>query len=243
VIGASSGVGRALATQLAREGYDLVISARREDDLKAVASDLSLRYGASVTPRPLDLNGPDDELERYLDECSTGVGALHAVLIPAGATMGADLDDGTLSWATTDALVTTNFVAVGKLAGRFVEHFETQGYGTLVLFSTIAVAAPRGRNATYGAAKAGLHYLGRALQHRVAGTGVHVQVCVLGYVDTALTDGLDLLLPRADPSRVAQAVVAGLGREGRIRYVPRYWRVVVLVLRLLPWPLYRRLRF
>jgi hypothetical protein len=42
---------------------------------------------------------------------------------------------------------------------------------------------------------------------------------------------------------VARAVVRGLGRERRIAYVPRYWRAVVFVLRLLPWPLYRRLRF
>jgi hypothetical protein len=47
----------------------------------------------------------------------------------------------------------------------------------------------------------------------------------------------------ADPRRVARAVVRGLGRERRIAYVPRYWRAVVFVLRLLPWPLYRRLRF
>ena len=244
VIGASSGVGRAVAAELARRGYDLVVTARRADDLAAVASDISLRHAVSVTPQPLDLLGPDADLERYVKACITEIPALDAVLIPAGAIAGNEPDDGAASWPTTDALITTNFVAVAKLAGRFVEHFEAQGHGTLVLFSTIAVATPRRRNAAYGAAKAGLHYLGRALQHRVAGTGVHVQVCVLGYVDTALTDGQRLLFPAADPRRVARAVVAGLGRRGpRVRYVPRYWRAVVIALRLLPWPVYRRLRF
>ncbi|MGH9235651.1 MAG: SDR family NAD(P)-dependent oxidoreductase [Acidimicrobiales bacterium] len=241
VVGASSGVGRALATELAARGYDLVISARDDEDLAAVASDLALRHGAAVTARALDLCGPDDELERYVKACVAEVPAIDAVLVPAGAV--ADGDDGTASWPVTDTLVTTNFVAVTKLAGRFVEQLETQGQGTLVLFSSIAVASPRRRNAAYGAAKAGLHYFGRALQHRVAGSGVRVQVCVLGYVDTAMTAGQDLHFPVADPRRVARAVVRGLGRDRRVAYVPRWWRPVVSVLRLLPWPLYRRLRF
>jgi short-subunit dehydrogenase len=241
VVGASSGVGRALAAELAVRGYDLVVTARDDEDLAAVASDLALRHGVTVTPRALDLCGPDDELERYVKACVAEAPAIDAVLVPAGAV--ADGDDGTASWPVTDTLVTTNFVSVTKLAGRFVEQLEAQGHGTLVLFSSIAVASPRRRNAAYGAAKAGLHYFGRALQHRVAGSGVRVQVCVLGYVDTAMTAGQDLLFPVADPRRVARAVVRGLGRERRIAYVPRYWRAVVFVLRLLPWPLYRRLRF
>jgi short-subunit dehydrogenase len=241
VVGASSGVGRALAAELASRGYDLVVSARDADDLEAVAADLALRHDATVTPLVVDLTGPDDELELFVKACVAALPAIDAVLVPAGAV--ADDDDGTADWATATSLVTTNLLGVVKVAAAFVRRLEAQDGGTLVLFSSIAAATPRGRNVVYGAAKAGVEYFGRALQHRFATGPVHVQVYALGYVDTAMTRGMRLAFPVASPESVARRVVASLGRPVRVRHVPRYWGAVVRVLRVLPWPLYRRLRF
>jgi short-subunit dehydrogenase len=241
VVGASAGVGRALSEELARRGYDLVISARDAEDLEALAADLTLAHGVRVAARPLDLCGPAENLERYAAECFDSLGQVEAVLIPAGAV--ADDDNGSAPSAVATTLVGTNFLGVATLAGAFVERFEARGRGTIVLFSSVAAAAPRGRNVAYGAAKAALEYYGRALQHRLAGSGVGVQIYALGYVDTAMTVGRRVLLPPVRPQWVAHAVVDGLGRGRRFAYLPRYWRAVVFVLRRLPWPIYRRMRF
>jgi decaprenylphospho-beta-D-erythro-pentofuranosid-2-ulose 2-reductase len=112
-----------------------------------------------------------------------------------------------------------------------------------VLFSSIAAAAPRGRNVVYGAAKAALEHYGRSLQHRLAGGPVRVQVYALGYVDTAMSAGQRLLLPRVDPNRIARTVADALGDDRRFTYLPRYWRAITFGLRHLPWPIYRRLNF
>ena len=241
VVGASSGVGRALAGELAARGYDVVVSARDREDLEAVAADLALRHGVAATPLPLDLAGPDDELELFIKACLTALPRIGVVLVPAGA-IAVD-DDGTAAWPTATTLVTTNLLGVIKVAGAFVTQLEAQGGGTLVLFSSIAAATPRRHNVVYGAAKAGLDYFGRGLQHRFAGGSVHVQVYALGYVDTAMTRGIRLALPVASPEKVARRVVADLGRPVRVRHLPRWWGLVVRVVRLLPWPVYRRLRF
>jgi short-subunit dehydrogenase len=241
VVGASAGVGRALSEELARHGYDLVIGARHADDLDALATDLELRHSVTVTPCPIDLCGPADAVERYAAECFATLREVDAVLVTAGAVD--EGDDGTASPAVTATLVQTNFLGVATLAGAFVEGFECQGWGTIVLFSSIAAAAPRGRNVVYGAAKAALEHYGRSLQHRLAGTTVRVQVYALGYVDTAMASGRRLLLPRADPHRIARTVVGGLQRDHRLTYLPRYWRAIAFGLRHLPWPIYRRLRF
>jgi short-subunit dehydrogenase len=241
VVGASAGVGRALSEELARHGYDLVISARDVEDLDALAADLTLAHAVRVTARALDLCGPAESLEGYAVECFDNLRQIDALLIPAGAV--ADGDNGSGPSALAARLMGTNFLGVATLAGAFVERFEAQGRGTIVLFSSVAAAAPRSRNVTYGAAKAALEYYGRALQHRLAGSGVGVQVYALGYVDTAMAAGHKLLLPPASPQRVARAVVNGIGRGRRFAYLPRYWQAVVLVLRWLPWPIYRRMRF
>jgi short-subunit dehydrogenase len=241
VVGASAGVGRALSEELARRGYDLVIGSRHADDLHALADDLALRYAVTVTPRPVDLCGPLDALERYVDECFGALGEVDAVLITAGAID--DDDDGTAPPSVTTTLVQTNFVGVVTLAGAFVERLDRQASGTIVLFSSVAAAAPRGHNVVYGAAKAALEHYGRSLQHRLAGGHVRVQIYALGYVDTAMATGRRLLLPPANPQRIARSVVEGLGQGRRFMFLPRYWRALVFGLRHLPWPLYRRLRF
>jgi short-subunit dehydrogenase len=241
VVGASAGVGRALSEELARRGDDLVVGARHAEDLDALAADLRLRHSVAVTPRPLDLDGPLDQVQRYVDDCFEALGDVGAVLITAGAV--ADDDDGTAPPQVAATLLQTNFLGVATLAGSFAERLDAQGGGTIVLFSSIAAAAPRGRNVVYGAAKAALEHYGRSLQHRLAGGNVRVQIYALGYVDTAMAAGRRLLAPRADPRRIARTVVDGLDRDRRFSYLPRYWHAVVWVLRRLPWAVYRRLDF
>jgi decaprenylphospho-beta-D-erythro-pentofuranosid-2-ulose 2-reductase len=241
VVGASAGVGRALSEELARQGYDLVIGARHADDLDALATDLGLRHPVAVTPRPIDLCGSADAVERYVDGCFARLGEVDALLVTAGAVD--EADDGTASPALTTTLVQTNFLGVVTLVSAFVARFEQQGRGTIVLFSSIAAAAPRGRNVVYGAAKAALEHYGRSLQHRLAQRPVRVQIYALGYVDTAMAAGRRLLLPPADPQQIARTVVGGLHRDRRFTYLPRYWRAIICGLRLMPWPIYRRLRF
>jgi NAD(P)-dependent dehydrogenase (short-subunit alcohol dehydrogenase family) len=176
-----------------------------------------------------------------VDECFAVLGHVDAVLVTAGAVV--DDDDGTAPPHVSAALLHTNFLGAATLAGGFAERLDARGGGVIVLFSSIAAAAPRGRNVVYGAAKAALEYYGRSLQHRFAGGNVRVQIYALGYVDTAMAASRRLLLPRANPQGIARTVVDGLEQERRFSYLPRYWRPVVFVLRRLPWPVYRRLGF
>jgi decaprenylphospho-beta-D-erythro-pentofuranosid-2-ulose 2-reductase len=241
VIGASSGVGRALADSLAREGYDLVLTARSARDLEAVAADVEARHGVRALPLELDLLASDHDLSAWFARCRSALPNADAVLIPAGIVH--DDDDGLTDWELTDRLVATNFVGVVRVARLFLEEFENRNHGTLVLFSSIATAAPRRRNVAYTAAKSALGSYARSMQHRFADSGVRVQVYALGYVDTAMTRGRRLALPVVSASRVADTIVGGLHQSRRFQYSPGFWAVVAFILERLPWPIYRRLEF
>jgi NAD(P)-dependent dehydrogenase (short-subunit alcohol dehydrogenase family) len=241
VVGASSGVGRALAEALARDGADLVLAARSERDVDAVARDIAARFGVRAVTLPIDLRDHDDSLAAWFDRCVAALPEVDTVLVPAGIVD--DADDGVSDPALFDALLGTNFVGVVHIVGRFVERFERAGHGTVVLFSSIAAGAPRRRNVAYTAAKAALESYARSLRHRCDGTGVEIQLYRLGYVDTAMTRGRRLLLPVAAAPRVATAVVRRLDRPRRSLYLPRFWAPVIFVLEHLPWSLYRRLEF
>ncbi len=241
VVGASSGVGRALAEELARRGYDLVISARETRDLAAVASDLELRRQTRVHCLSIDLAAPDFDAQGYRDACVELLGQVDAIFVTAG--MIDSRDHGPGDAETTARLIQVNYASVIQLIARFAELFETRGRGNIVTFSSIAAAAPRRQNTVYSSTKAALETYCQGLRHHLSPTPVILQTYALGYVDTAMSFGQKLLFPVASPTRVARYVVDHLDRDhGRV-YLPRFWAIVVFALRSLPWFIYKRLSF
>src|ERR1044072_4369313 len=187
IVGASSGVGRALASALASRGWKLVLSARDRRDLAAVAADLSLRWSAECHALPIDLSNCDFSGATFCQECVGLSGTIDAVFYVAGGID--DHDDGLADDATTQRLAGVNYVSAIKTLGAFAKLFEQRGRGTLVGFSSIAAAAPRRQNVAYASAKAGLETYLLGLRHRFADTEVLVQGYALGYVDTAMAYG------------------------------------------------------
>jgi short-subunit dehydrogenase len=241
VVGASSGVGRALAEALAARQTDLVLAATDRRDLEAVASDLALRWGVQAHVWPLDLADPSLDVAGACERWVALLGRVDALLLPVGYVN--PEDDRLPTRALLETTVRVNYTGVVALIAELARHFERQGHGRIVAFSSIAAAAPRRRNMVYASAKAGLEAYLQALRHYFAGSRVLVQTYALGYVDTALSYGQRLLLPAVSPRSVAAAVVRNLDRDvGRV-YYPTYWGWVTGLLRLLPWAVYKRLRF
>ena len=241
IVGASSGVGRALAETLAREGYDLLLSARDRRDLEVLAADLRLRDRIGVHVHTIDLSEPELATAAFIDTCVRELGRVDAIFLTAGMIHSRDHGPGEAD--TISSLIWVNYANMIQLIAGFARRFQEQAGGDIVTFSSIAAAAPRGRNVVYSSAKAGLETYCRGLRHHLDGTGVTLQTYALGYVDTAMSYGQKLLFPVASPAKVADYVVRNLGRDrGRV-YFPRFWLPIVLVLRHLPWSLYKRLSF
>jgi short-subunit dehydrogenase len=243
IVGASSGVGRALCRRLARERVDLVIVSRDARDLDPTCADLELRYGIRCRSLAADIADPEFDAAAFLEGSEQCIGSVDTLLVPAGGAVDLDRDANP---DAVDAVVGPNFTGPAKLAAVFGRRFGERGGGSIVLFSSIAAVAPRARNPVYSAAKAALETYARGLRHALWQQGVGVWVVALGYVDTPQTFGLGLSLPKVSPDRVANYVVNLLRHKphrGGKRYFPRFWWWVTACLRSLPWFLYRRLRF
>jgi short-subunit dehydrogenase len=241
ILGASSGVGRALASALAERKWKLILSARDLRDLKAVAADLNARWNAECYSIPIELGTCEFDAEAFCRSCSGVSGDMDAVFYVAGSVD--DRDDGSADDDAVRKLVAVNYLNAVKTLGTFARVFEIRGRGTIVGFSSIAAAAPRGQNIVYASAKAGLEAYLKALRHRFADRPVLVQGYALGYVDTALAYGKKLWLRPVPAEAVANEVIRNLGHDIGIKYYPRYWRLITSLLRLLPWFIYKRLRF
>jgi short-subunit dehydrogenase len=240
VVGASAGLGRALADRFAAAGHGLVLVASDARDLDAMASDLSLRHGVGVRTVAADLAAGDG----YLDRVATAAEALggpDGLLFPVGAN--ATGDDGRLDAGSATRLMRVNFLAVAAAIAHFLPTLRRRPRSVIVGFGSVAATRGRGANVVYAASKRALESFFESLRHACAGGPVTVQFYVLGYLDTNLAFGVRTPLPKADPGRLSERVLRGLGRDVGVVYYPAFWRPVCALLRWVPWVLFRRLRF
>lgn len=241
IIGASSGVGRALAEELAARGWSLAVSARDKADLDALCAHLKTLHDAHYHSLPADLSAPSFDPESFISACTGKLGRIDALFVVAGE---ADPDGVGLG---TDAglmrLVSVNYLNALRLLRAGASVFEPSGRGLLVGISSIAAHSPRRRNMVYSSAKAGLEIYLRSLRHHFAGTSVLVQGYALGYVDTAMSFGVKLRLPSVSADAVARHIARNLHRDIGIVFLPSWWRWVVFGLNAMPWAIYKRLNF
>ncbi len=237
VIGATSDIGRAIARKLAGDGCALQLAARDPERLEQEAWDLRVRTGVAVTMHRCDVLDEDggvsllDELDPWPDVAVCVVGLLD------------DQAECERDGAAAERVMRTNYVGPALLMGVLAERFERRGGGVLVGVSSVAGERGRAANYVYGSAKAGFTAFLSGLRNRLAAAGVHVATVKPGFVRTRMTDGMDLPARlTARPEEVADAIRKAIHRRRDVVYVRGVWRLIMLVLRAIPEPVFKRMK-
>lgn len=227
IIGGSAGLGRALAEELASQGWALFLVATDARDLGPLACDLSLRFDADVRWRPWDI--ATDAAADLVDAVLTWRQIDAAFLISGFGIP--DADDGTLEAEALRHLVAVNFTGPAAFLTQLLSRLRERDIDVIVAGS-VATARPRPRNLVYGASKRALRFFCEGLSYRAAGA-CRLQFYQLGYLDTALMADYPAPLPKADPRKTARAILGNMGRNGTF-FLPRWWRFVLFMFSLLP---------
>jgi short-subunit dehydrogenase len=240
-LGASKGMGRALARQLAARGAQLVLLGRDIEDLGRSAADLQ-QHGASGTVGTVfcDLL-QSSTFAAALDAATAAMNGLDTVVVTAG--LFATQDALEADPAFTEKVLTADFTNTILFCEDARKRLLASGGGTLCVFSS--VAGERGRKPVilYGAAKAGLsHYL-EGLDHKFRSQGLRTIAVKPGFVKTGMTAALKPPPFSGEPDGVARAVVKAIERGTPEVYVPAIWRWIMLVIRYLPRTVMRRIGF
>ena len=140
--------------------------------------------------------------------------------------------------AMIDANFTSHVTVLLAIAARLRE----AGRGTIVVLSSVAAVRPRKANFVYGAAKAGLDAFGRGLADSLHGTGVRVLLVRPGFVTGRMTAGMEPAPLASTPAQVGKAVAEALtGTSGEV-WIPRTVGLLAAAMRVIPRPLWRRMR-
>lgn len=241
LLGATRGMGRALARELAGRGERLFLLGRDAESLSRSASDLEIRGAAGkVGTARCDLLDPESfapALDRADDELSD----FDVVIVTAG--LFAQQEELEADAARCESLLQANFTATLGFCEEARKRLLARGGGTLCAFSS--VAGDRGRKPVilYGAAKAGLTHYFEGLDHKYRAAGLRAVLVKPGFVKTGMTAGLTLPPFAGEPEAIARTVLRAIDRGQPVVYAPRIWRFLMFAIRLLPRAVMRRISF
>jgi len=220
VTGASSGIGAALARELARHGHDLVLTARRAPELEALAAELrALGAGATVITKDLSVPGAARELAAAIERSGMQIDVLvnNAGFGDAGTFVREDPD-------RIDAMLQLNVAALTALTRAILPGMVARNRGRILLVSSTAAFQPGPNMATYCASKAYVLSLGEAIARELHGTGVTLTtLCpgatVTGFAADSGAESLPLFRSKLVP-KMTPAAVARVGYEAMMNGKP-----------------------
>jgi short-subunit dehydrogenase len=242
ILGATGGIGRALARVLADRGDRLFLLGRSREELEKSTSDLRERSGpeAVVGTGICDLLEPGG-FTAALATAREALGKIETVIVTAALfSPQEELEDDHL---LARRLLDVNFARTVEFCEVAKRLLLDSGGGTLCVFSS--VAGERGRKPVilYGAAKAGLTRYLEGLDHKYRSRGLVTITAKPGFVKTGMTAGLDPPPFAGEPEPVARRVLRAIDDGRPVVYAPGAWRWIMLLIRNLPRFVMRRVGF
>ena len=224
VTGASSGIGRALAVELAREGYRVGLIARRADRLDALAAQIRDEGGRAECV-PAGVTGRD-EIQGAIADLEERLGPVDLLVANAGIALGTDA-----LVPAADALEAefrVNVFGVFYAIEAVVPSMRDRGDGHVVVISSLAAHRGLPGAAGYCASKAALTRLVEGLRPDWARAGIHATTVHPGYVRSEMTDRNRFRMPLLmDTDRAARLIARAIRRKRKVYEFP--WRMSLLV--------------
>jgi short-subunit dehydrogenase len=226
VIGSSTGIGRALSTILAENGYEVGLAGRDTARMEELRRQLPTR---SYVKR-LDLTRAEEArqaLRGLIDE----MGGVDLIVINSG------VGSSEPSWEEEFEILAVNVVGFAVMARTAMEYFSGRGSGHIVGISS--VSALRGITTAYSSSKAFDSTYLEALQFQADRLGADIRVTDVkpGFVTTPMTDGRTDMFWISSPDRAARQIYAAIRKRKRHVYVTKRWRVMGWVMKTLPYPI------
>jgi short-subunit dehydrogenase len=235
VTGASSGIGRAFATELAACGFDLVLVGRRKDVLDELAGSLTRSHGIKASTLAIDLGEPgsSEAVLRAVADREVGLLVCSAGFGSSGSFIDGDLADEC-------AMVDVNCRFLMALTWHFARKFAAQRRGGIVLMSSLVGFQGVPRAANYAATKAYVQTLAEGLHHELHPLGVSVIACAPGPIHSGFAARATMKMGMAQgPEVIPAPTLDALGKKLTVR---PGWLAKLLEWSLKPLPRWGRVR-
>lgn len=237
ILGATSDMAMAIANKFAAEKYDIQLAARNVTQLGPLVSDLAIRHNVKVTLHAfdaLDLKSHEAFFQSLIPKPDVSICVFGYL---------GENEKAIINEDETDRIIATNYTGAVSILNVIARHYISAKAGTIVGISSVAGLRGRQSNYMYGSAKAGFTAYLSGLRNRLFKENVHVLTVLPGFVATRMTE--DLNLPKiltAQPAEVGNAVYAAVVKKTNLIYVRWFWRYIMLIIRNIPEPVFKKLK-
>ena len=245
ITGATGGIGRELAALLARDGHDLVVTARDARRLEDLSGRLRERFGVDVVPIAVDLAEPGAARRLFEETSSRGLD-VDVLANNAGFARWTDFLDA--DWDDQRAMMRVNMEALAELSHRYGRVMRDRGRGRILNIASVASMMAGPHMAMYFASKAFVRSLGEALAHELRGSGVTVTTICPGPTSTGFERAAHMhgrnfftMTRPASAAAVARFAYRRMMRGSVLGYHTAFTRAGAFVERALPRALTRRI--
>ncbi len=184
ITGASTGMGAVYADRLAKRGYDLILVARDEKKLNAVASKIKSDYNVNVTVAPADLT-----IKSELAQIETLLKSDKSItLLVNNAGLGAVTKLAESNMDDIETMISLNVIALTRLSAAIVPGLIANARGAIINIASIVALAPELLNGAYSGSKSYVVNFTQSMHHELADKGIRVQAVLPGAIDTPFWD-------------------------------------------------------
>jgi len=233
ITGASSGIGKALAYELARKGYSLALTARNIKHLEEIRDDIAkLGTSSTIVVRKLDVTDTDDVFAA-VDELAAQLGGLDIMVANAGIAAAGPVGRG--EFENAKLTIETNVIGAMATIDAATAHFLAKGSGHLVGISSVAALRGMPRSSAYCASKAGFAMYLESVRAELYKKKIDVTVLYPGYIDTPLNNMLKSRPFLITVEKGASIIARLIEKKVKSATVPVFpWNIVGRLMKILP---------
>lgn len=237
ILGAGSDMAVVIAKKFAAEKYNIQLAARNIEQIKSLQSDITIRYQVQCSLHVF--NAVEFETHKQFFE---QLNPKPDITISVFGYLG-DNEKARTNAPETLAIIHTNYTAAVSVLNEAALYYTQVKSGTIVGISSVAGERGRQSNYMYGSAKAGFTAYLSGLRNRLFKENVHVVTVLPGFVYTRMTEELNLpKLLTAQPAEVGDAIYKAVLQKKNIVYVRWFWRYIMLIIKLIPEPVFKKLK-
>ena len=239
IIGASSGLGRSLAYNLASKGCDLIISSSDKSDLIPISKHLTYLYKVRVDCIEADA-GNSGLFSKILLTKIINYDDIEYVFFPMGISF--DDDNIRIDNHRASELININFQSIVLVCNFILTNKKFSRLKTIVGFGSIATARSRKTNILYTAAKCALKSYFQSIRHSCSDR-VNIQFYEPGYLISQQSIYKKLILKPTSSDKFAELIFNKIDKKFGVRFYPFYWYIIARIIQKMPWFIFKKLNF
>jgi len=238
IIGASSGIGRAVANIFAENKHNVICSSRDENELDSLVSDLRIRYDIKAYAVAVDLTN-NLSIKKFIKRSYELFKTIDCCIVTAAV-----VDSVDKPYYDEEELINTtnaNYTGIALTLNEISRRMAGGNSGVIMCLSSVAGDRGRQSNFIYGASKSALITYLQGLRMKMYKHNVHVITVLPGYIDTIMAYGRIRNSLAVSPQYAARKIYKLVRSKRNIVYIPPVWWLVMKIIKLVPESIFKRL--